>query len=568
MDENRLVALYARVSSQRQADEATIESQVAALEERIAADGFTLPAERRFLDDGCSGASLRRPALERLRDLAYLGGVERLYVHHPDRLSRQFSHQLLLMEEFAKRRVEVVFLDQPKMENSPESQLLLQMQGMFAEYERAKILERTRRGRRFSARQGRVSALGHAPYGYHYVSKHDADGEARYDPVLDEVRVVREVFQWVGLQGLSLRQAARRLTDQQTPTPSGQSRWNPGSVRNILTNPAYFGEAHWGRTRTEDRVTPYRRKRGYPEVPRREQVSRPTPPGEHEIIPVPPLISRDLFEAAAGRLEENRRRQRSRQAGPLFLLSGLLTCQRCGSAYCGQRVRGVKQPRVYYRCLGTDKHRKGADWLCDNTALPETVERDVWADVCVLLQDPGRLRNELQRRQASTTTTDDATERRQSLGQLQRQLERLIDLYETGYLNKEQFDSRAGRVRERLTREQQTHADQRQAEQQVRQQQALLSDFEQFARQMQSGMENADLESKRQILALLIKRIEVSTNGLKIIYKVGDCPFDHRPERGSLQLRFKCLRFWSALVTSWSDLVRWFVGEREDSSYG
>jgi site-specific DNA recombinase len=556
MEEKRLVALYARVSSQRQADEATIESQVADLEQRIAADGFILEAERRFLDDGCSGSSLRRPALERLRDLAYAGGVERIYIHHPDRLSRHFSHQLLLMEEFSKRRVEVVFLNQPKMENSPESHLLLHMQGMIAEYERAKILERTRRGRRFGARQGRISVLGCAPYGYRYVSKHDGDGEARYDPVLDEARVVREVFHWVGLEGLSLRQAARRLTVQQTPTRRGHAVWNPGSVRNILVNPAYFGEAHWGKSRVEERSPDYRPKRGYPEVPRRDKVPRPTPPSEHEVIRVPALISRDLFDAAAERLEENRRRQRSRRVGPLFLLGGLLTCQQCGSAYCGQRLQRANRMHVYYRCLGTDKHRKGAHWLCRNTALAENVEHDVWNDVCTLLQDPERLQQELQRRQAAPATAADATERHNSIDQLKGQLKRLIDMYETGYLPKDQFDSRAQRVQARLAREEQTHADQRQAEQQARQQQALLTDFEQFARHIHGGLENADFASKRKILELLIKRIEVSADELKIIYKVQTCPFDHRPEGGSLQLRFKCLTFQSALVTFWSDLVR------------
>jgi site-specific DNA recombinase len=170
MDSTCRIALYARVSSQRQADEATIKSQVAALEQRICADGFHLDPELRFLDDGCSGTTLQRPALERLRDLVHVSGVERIYVHSPDRLARQFVHQMVLLEEFAKHHVEVVFLNQPICEASPEANLLLQMQGMIAEYERAKILERTRRGRRFSAKQGAVNALGHAPYGYRYVS--------------------------------------------------------------------------------------------------------------------------------------------------------------------------------------------------------------------------------------------------------------------------------------------------------------------------------------------------------------------------------------------------------------
>jgi len=281
MDTTCRVALYARVSSQRQADAATIASQVAALEERLAADGFRLDPELRFLDDGYSGATLRRPALERLRDLIYVGGVERLYVHSPDRLARQFVHQAVLLDEFAKRHVEVVFLNQPAGDASPERNLLLQMQGMIAEYERAKILERTRRGRRFSARQGQISVLGGAPYGYRYVSKRDGAGTACYDIVLDEARVVRDLFRWVGLEGVSLRGAAERLTRERLPTRTGRARWNISTVRAILINPAYYGQAHWGKTRREARTGERRPSRGHPRTPRRETVARPTPAAEH-----------------------------------------------------------------------------------------------------------------------------------------------------------------------------------------------------------------------------------------------------------------------------------------------
>ena len=193
------VALYARVSSQRQAGEATIQSQLAALRQRIADDGLHVDGERSFLDEGFSGATLVRPALERLRDLAWSGGLDRLYVHSPDRLARKYVNQMLLLEELAKHGVDVIFLNHDARDDSPEGTLLLQMQGMIAEYERAKILERTRRGRRFAARQGKVSVLAHAPYGYRYVTKHAGDGAARFDVVLPEARVVRELFTWVGV---------------------------------------------------------------------------------------------------------------------------------------------------------------------------------------------------------------------------------------------------------------------------------------------------------------------------------------------------------------------------------
>ena len=152
------IAAYARVCSEQQAGERTIASQLAALEARVAADGLTLLPEHRFADDGYSGATLVRPALERLRDLAASGTLDRVYVHSPDRLARRYAYQVLLVDELRRVGVEIVFLNR-QIGASPEDDLLLQVQGMVAEYERAKILERSRRGKRHAARRGSVNVL-------------------------------------------------------------------------------------------------------------------------------------------------------------------------------------------------------------------------------------------------------------------------------------------------------------------------------------------------------------------------------------------------------------------------
>src|SRR3989440_11041067 len=183
------VALYARVSSEQQNEARTIESQIADLRTRIAATGANLPAELEFVDNGYSGATLIRPALERLRDVAAAGGIDQLYVHCPDRLARNYAHQVLLLEEFFRAGVEVIFLNR-EVGQTPEDHLLLQVQGMISEYERAKIMERSRRGKRHGAQVGKVSVLSGAPYGYRYVSKQEGDGEARYEIVWEEARVV------------------------------------------------------------------------------------------------------------------------------------------------------------------------------------------------------------------------------------------------------------------------------------------------------------------------------------------------------------------------------------------
>jgi site-specific DNA recombinase len=144
---HKQVALYARVSSMQQAEAGTIVSQLSALRVRIANDGFALLPEMEFIDDGYSGSSFLRPGLERLRDVLHTGGIDRLYVLAPDRLARKYAYQVVLLEEFQAAGVEVVFLNRSSGQ-SAEDELLVQVQGMLAEYERAKILERTRRGKR------------------------------------------------------------------------------------------------------------------------------------------------------------------------------------------------------------------------------------------------------------------------------------------------------------------------------------------------------------------------------------------------------------------------------------
>jgi len=188
-------AIYARVSSDQQVQEHTIGSQVEALEGRVREDGLAVEDSLCFIDEGHSGAVLVRPALERLRDQAAAGLIDRLYVHSPDRLARKYAYQILLVEEFQRCGIEVVFLNH-EIGDQPEEQLLLQMQGMIAEYERAKILERSRRGKMHAARNGSVSVFSKAPYGYRYISKREGHGVARFEVIASEAQTLMTIFEW------------------------------------------------------------------------------------------------------------------------------------------------------------------------------------------------------------------------------------------------------------------------------------------------------------------------------------------------------------------------------------
>jgi site-specific DNA recombinase len=194
--------------------------------------GYQVPCEWRFQDGGYSGATLLRPGLEALRDLAAAGHIEAVLIYSPDSLSRKYAYQVLLAEELNRGGVELVFLNSPSGA-TPEDQLLLQFQGMIAEYERAQIAERSRRGKRHRARQGSINVLSGAPYGYRYVRKNDTSA-AHYEVIESEAAVVRRMYQAYAQQGLSINAIAHRLNEEQVPTRTGTTRWERSTVWGML----------------------------------------------------------------------------------------------------------------------------------------------------------------------------------------------------------------------------------------------------------------------------------------------------------------------------------------------
>lgn len=450
-------ALYARVSTDGQAKDRTIDSQLDALRDRAQDDGLTLAPDLRFVDDGYSGSTLIRPALERLRDAAAVGGFDRLYVHSPDRLARSYVYQMLLVDELRRAGVEIVFLNR-SLGQSPEDQLLLQMQGMMAEYERAKILERSRRGKLHAARAGRVSAFGKAPYGYRYVAKADGGGSARWEVHAEEAAVVRLIFQWMGVNGYSLAEIGRRLRDQGIRTQTGRTVWLSRTLWGILMNEAYIGTAYFNKTTAIARRTRPRPNRGQPEHPRRVRSLRTTPRADQVPVPVPALVDPAVFHAARERLAENRKRNRRPEPGVRYLLQGLIVCRGCGYAFCGQTTTRTRAGQVgptyqYYLCTGSMFGRCDRERVCwTKSVRMAELDAAVWDDVREVLTDPARIEAECRRRcdgnPAGQAETGESPDR--LVEAARRRVARLVDAYEDGLLAKSEFEPRVRGARERL----------------------------------------------------------------------------------------------------------------------
>ena len=535
-------AIYARVSSEQQAATHTIASQVAALQERVVTDGLALSERMQFLDEGYSGGTLVRPALERLRDLVAAGAVDRLYVHSPDRLARKYAYQVLLVEEFQRMGVDIIFLNR-ELGRSPEDDLLLQVQGMMAEYERAKIVERHRRGKLHAARAGAVNVLSGAPYGYRYVPKYEGGGQARYDVVPDEARVVRQIFAWMGGDRLTIGDICRRLTHAGEVTRTGKTVWDRSVVWGMLKNPAYMGAAAFGKTHQGPLQPRLRAQRGRPLLPRRAVSTHDVPPEDWMTIAVPALVEVEVFRAVQAQLQDNRHHARQSRRGARSLLQGLVQCHHCGYALYGKPVsrkaaKGTIKTYAYYRCLGTDAYRFGGERVCDNTQVrTDVLDLAVWREVCSLLAHPERLAEEYRRRlqaPARAQRQEHPTIEAQ-LGKLRQGLARLIDSYAEGLIEKQEFEPRLTRLRQRIAHLEEQHqrlADEATLSTELR---LIIGRLEDFATKVQIGLKDANWLSKRELIRALVKRVDVAHEQVHVVFRVEHVPIAPNAEKKSLQ---------------------------------
>jgi len=503
----KTAAIYARVSSDKQKEENTIASQTAALVEFARNHGYDVPGEWVFEDEGFSGASLVRPGLERLRDLAAEGQVETILVHAPDRLSRKYAYQILLTEEFARNGVETVFVKAPQSA-TPEDQLLLQFQGMIAEYERAQILERSRRGKRHRARQGQISVLSGAPYGYRYVRKSD-ETAAYYQIIEAEADVVRLVYERYTVERLSIGAITRLLNEQGVPTRKRISRWERSTVWAMLRNPAYKGAACFGKTeiRSRQRVTRPLRMRGG--VAKRNSANHERPRTEWIEIPVPEIVSDETFALAQELLAANKTHAPRRTIEP-SICQGMVSCSKCGYALYRTSTRSSARRIHYYRCLGSDAWRHLNGPVCNNRPVrQDLLDQVVWNEIVRLLENPRLIDEELNRRLEAARKAA-PTKRRQEtlqrdLTRVRKSMERLMTAYQEDLLSLDELRNRMPELRQR---ERAMHAELQSIGTQEQDRAAYLrlaETLSAFLGRLRFSAEKLDVLERQRIVRLLVK---------------------------------------------------------------
>ena len=516
-------AIYARVSSARQKKDDTIASQTAALRVHAEQLGVELCKAWVFEDEGHSGATLVRPGLERLRDLVAGVGVDVVLCFSPDRLARKFAYQALLIEEFTRAGTRVEFIKGPRGE-SAEDQLLVQFQGMFAEYEKAQIMERYRRGKAHRARAGSVNVLGGAPFGYRYVRKNQHTG-ARYEIVEHEAVLVIELFRRYADGGASIAELARWLSGSGVATRTGKARWDRSVVWGMLGNPAYAGRASFGKTmvvhdspglnrraRLEGRATPRATK----------TVDRPVQ--EWTEIPVPAIVTTETFERVAQRLADNKRFA-SRNSKVPSLLQGLAACSGCGYGYYRTSTRTTNKKIFYYRCLGSDDYRYEGGRVCANKPVrADYLDAVVWEHITGLLADPHLLRAEINKRLDQARTADPAVTQRQrlelALAKATKAITNMIEAFQEQLLTIDELRGRMPdlRARETSLRGQIETLDAQLADRELYLK--LADNLDRFLAQLRDKADVSSVEERQRVLRLVVKDILIGPDKITIRHRI------------------------------------------------
>lgn len=518
----KTAAIYTRVSSDQQRENKTIDSQVAELLHFAQEQGCIVPEEYIFKDEGYSGAILIRPGLEKVRDLSAEGQIQAVLVYSPDRLSRNYAYQVVLMDEFSACGTEVLFVNSPKAE-TPEEALLLQFQGMIAEYERAMIKERSRRGKRFKAKSGVVSVLCGAPYGYNYIRK-TGETAAYYEINEDEALIVREVYQKYAESFLSIGAITRDLNARKVPTRKRISKWERSTVWAMLRNPAYCGKACYGKTEITERqriTKPLRAKNGYSP---RNSSNREKPREEWIEISVPAIVSQSIFDIVQERLKSNKIHSQ-RNTKVETLLQGMMVCSECGySLYRTYTETSAKNRIYYYRCFGSDAYRFEGNRKCNcKPVRQDYLDHVVWQEILKLLQDPDLIQREIEKRIEATKNGSPVMHQKivieKQKTKLMLSMDKLLDAYQEGLISISQLRKRIPELQKRVNVTKKELENLKTHELALDQRLQLL-DKESFISQIDQKIDHLDIKEKKKILRLLVKEIVVGDDIIEIKHSI------------------------------------------------
>jgi site-specific DNA recombinase len=509
-------AIYVRVSTPNQVQTQTIDQQIQLLTQHLLTQDETLSVEAIFRDDGYSGVSLNRPGLDRLRDCIRHREIDRVLIMTPDRLARNYVHQMLLLEEFERAGCQVEYLERP-MSHDPHDQLVLQIRSAVAEYERTLITDRMRRGRLMKLQAGALLPWTHPAYGYRVDPDHPRDpAGVSVDPT--KAAVVADLFTRYVEVGESLHGLSRYLHEHGIVSPTGNPWWGLPTIRGILTNPVYVGTVYIGRMHY--RPPTIRRSATHP-LGRPKESGRLTPPEDWvAIAQIPAIIDHDLFNRVQEKLAHNQTFARRHNTRHFYLLRALVSCGTCLRASSARTVGKYS----YYLCSGKGKPmHTSIDIPCAARFTPaQQLDALVWNDLCAVLTHPESLSFALERAHGGHWLPQDLQVRRdnyrKALRSVEQQRTRLTDAYLHGIIPLAEFERRRRDLDQRESALQSLDAQLQAQATQHAQVAQLATGMADFCQRVVTGLANATPEGKRQLVELLIDRVVVTDDQVEIRY--------------------------------------------------
>jgi site-specific DNA recombinase len=509
----KTAAIYARVSTADQVKGTSLDGQVALCQDFAKEAGYSVV---KVMQEDASGARIDRPKLGELRNMAEKHEIEALIVFDPDRLSRSMAHTMMLMEEFERNCADVIFVNAPR-EDTPEGEMLFGMRALFAQYERTKIMERTRRGRERRAREGKVLMSTRIPYGYAMIA-----GEKRLAIVEGEAVWVRRMYGWLLEEHSSLGEIKRRLDAAGVPTKHGAPCWQRSTIQRILANEAYTGEWFYNQ---HESVLPQNPKR--PENAGKKWSKGLKPRSEWIAVPVPAIISQDVYQAALVQLTANKGNS-PRNAKHPYLLRGLFTC-----SYCGYKMHGTCRDggtRSCYSCAGRRMHQLHlplAERCPGRSYDGAKMERLVWEEITRQLSDPALIQNMLQERLAARG--EEQAKDEGELGvlydmeqALKRDAGKLLDLHMADLVDRDTLRERMEIIKKKQEAVQTGKVEIVQRMKARDNSQGSIEDIEALCRRVQKGLPNLDFDDKRAFLEAAQVQIAAMGNQISITGLITD----------------------------------------------
>jgi site-specific DNA recombinase len=381
------IAVYARVSTSKQEDDGTIETQIQAIEEYAQKNGYLIV--ERYYDNGWSGDTLVRPEIDRLRLEIKNANYDAVLSYDRDRIARRYSYQEIVIDEIVEARKQVIFVTSEAPKNQ-EDKILFGVKGLFAEYERAKITERMRIGKLRKVRQG-VPALGDVPYGYDYIKKIEDGGSGSVKINEDEAKNVRLIFHLVANQKFTIKKVIERLRDLGIkPRKSKRGVWANSTLNRMLKKSVYTGEGYWNVTASVVPKNPYKKDEKYRKVKKTGRIKKPS----DEWVPVnfPPIIDKELFEKTQEQVRLNGELC-FREKINKYLLGGVIYCN-CGKRRTGD---GNIKSHLYYRCIDRILKHPLPRTCFEGSINVVAIDQIMWQLIVDLLINEDLLKTQLER---------------------------------------------------------------------------------------------------------------------------------------------------------------------------